>query len=537
MNLTTKLSYLNPLYMHEPVSFTLFQFLKKQGIKLNNDTLQQELSQHPYYPSLLSISDVLNGMGIPHEAYQIGIDAFLKNFHKPLFTHLKIQGKEIFAVIEHYDGDKLKIITEKAETQWYSKEEFEKIWNGVLLELTNEEKSHLTTTNNQKEIYPSPVKYGAFAFALFVLGYLIYLRTPLFSIQQIIFFVLNSAGIVISWILVLQHLNKNNILVKQLCQSKTQEGCDSVLNSKTSQITSWLSIAEAGLIYFTGATLSVLLFSTPIFYFYLALIAPLYSLYAIYIQAFVLKEWCRLCMGIHAIVFTSSIFVLVFDRTLFSILAWPGIPQFIVFLILIPAWLIINTILKKIIERGHYKQEYLRFKVDPELFKCCMNKQPKVNIPNELKVFSIGNLEAEHELTFVSNPFCGPCAEAHKIIEEWLQYGDLDFKITVIFSHANDEQDRNKQFVEWISGITAKEQFKSVLHNWFNSDKKDFSAWARKLQLNKTDLKYDTEVLQKWMDMAEVKATPTFFINGYRLSKKYQLEDIKYLITEIEPIA
>ncbi len=157
MNFITALPYLNPLYTHEPVSFALSQFLKKQGIKLDNDRLQQKLSEHPYYSSLLSISDVLNDLGIAHQVYQTDINTLINDLSKPLFTHLKIQGEDIFAIIERFENDKFKIITEKAETHWYSEEELETVWGGILLEL---ESGESVIMPKQDETYPKALKYG-----------------------------------------------------------------------------------------------------------------------------------------------------------------------------------------------------------------------------------------------------------------------------------------------------------------------------------------------------------------------------------------
>ncbi len=293
-------------------------------------------------------------------------------------------------------------------------------------------------------------------------------------------------------------------------------------------------MAEAGLIYFTGSALSTIVFKTPILSIYFVLLAPLYSIYAIYLQAFVLKEWCRLCMGIHALVLSCFISVLVFYSSLFSRIQLPELAQFAVFLLPALIWLTVSPIMKKLKDTGQLKIKYSKLKSNPELFKVLLTKQPKINIPIELKTFQLGNLEAVHELTFVSNPFCGPCAKAHQVIDEWLQNNNLDFKIVIIFSHSDHEESKNKQFVEWISGITDNGKLKSSLHHWFKLDNKDLSSWAERLNLTKTALKYDSEHLDQWMNMAEVHATPSFFINGYKLPNEYRLEDIKYLIPEID---
>lgn len=79
MNLTSVL-HLNPIYTHQPVAFIVTQFLKKQRIKINTGLLHQKLSEHPYFPSLLSISDVLTALNVSNQAYKIGLEILKENF-------------------------------------------------------------------------------------------------------------------------------------------------------------------------------------------------------------------------------------------------------------------------------------------------------------------------------------------------------------------------------------------------------------------------------------------------------------------------
>ncbi|HXH98687.1 MAG TPA: vitamin K epoxide reductase family protein [Sphingobacteriaceae bacterium] len=330
--------------------------------------------------------------------------------------------------------------------------------------------------------------------------------------------------------MVLQHLNRNNVLVQQLCQSKTQEGCETVLSSESAQLTPWLSMAEAGFAYFAGLTLTLIVFDRHSAIYLLPLLAPVFSLYAIYLQAFVIKQWCRLCMAVHAVIFLSfAAAVFIHWRQTFT---FPSLAELIAFMLPALIWFFIKPYITQLKKANQYHTEYARLKYSPEVFLALIKSQTKISIPQELKVFAFGNKEAVHELTFVSNPFCGPCAKAHLVIEEWLKQ-ELDFKISIVFIHSANKDDRKRVFVEHIGGISDQELLKEALHGWFTSEVKDITKWAEQYKLQSTSVPYDEMHLQQWVEIADVDATPTFFVNGYRLPKTYRVADIRYLITEV----
>jgi len=90
MHLTTFIPYLSPGYTHQPVAFIVKRFLKKQGITIDTELLHQKLIKHPYFPSLLSINDVLTDIGISNHAYQIDLETLKENFETAVLIYLKI---------------------------------------------------------------------------------------------------------------------------------------------------------------------------------------------------------------------------------------------------------------------------------------------------------------------------------------------------------------------------------------------------------------------------------------------------------------
>lgn len=74
MTIISALPYLDPIYIHQPIAYILKRLLKKHRVDINSSELHQHLIEHPYFPSLLSISDVLTLINVANQAYKIDLE-------------------------------------------------------------------------------------------------------------------------------------------------------------------------------------------------------------------------------------------------------------------------------------------------------------------------------------------------------------------------------------------------------------------------------------------------------------------------------
>lgn len=527
MNLIAALPYLNPVYVHQPVAFILHKFLKRHKIAISRELLSEKLAKHPFHPSLLSVSDVLDDLGLAHQAARIDFSLLMERKEIPALIHLSI-GEGAFGVILNLNEDAIKVLMEQGEERTFSKEQFLNAWNGIFLTLEANVTPVATISETRA---PRWVVHAFTALAAFFIFYWLF-KVPLpGQIAKWGSVLLNCGALMISWLLVLQHLNRNNRFVQGLCNSKTNKGCKSVLEAGSSKITNWLTMADVGLMYFAATTLLSLFFPTSVLYYYLAVLAPLFSLYAIYLQAFVIKEWCRLCNIVHGLVLLSFI-ITVATTELPNIIPLILFKEVTLFIIPTLIWGVMKPLLIKLREANFHRSQYAGIKFDPEIFSMLIQKQGRVIIPDDIKIFTLGNLQAQHELVFVSNPFCDPCARAHATIEEWLKR-EIDFKVICIFLHTSNVNDKNREFVERLGGLDTAHLAKA-LHDWFSSNEnRNIDRWAKRLRLKPEVLPYDESRFIDWQNQADIQGTPTFFINGYKLPEGYSLKDIKYLITGV----
>ncbi len=143
----------------------------------------------------------------------------------------------------------------------------------------------------------------------------------------------------------------------------------------------------------------------------------------------------------------------------------------------------------------------------------------------------LGNPDAATTITMVSNPFCAPCAKAHKILDQLLKTRD-DIKVKIIFTTRNDVGEEKAKVSQMaLSVLNDTALLERALSDWYAQRNKKYELWAKKypvklnMQINELTEKQNT-----WFDLAEVKVTPTIFVDGYKLPDPYTLDDVKYLV-------
>lgn len=179
-----------------------------------------------------------------------------------------------------------------------------------------------------------------------------------------------------------------------------------------------------------------------------------------------------------------------------------------------------------------FKTAAKKFKFNSDLFKQALKNQPRYAVDNDLMPIVLGNPDAETIITMVSNPYCGPCGNAHQTLSEWMKTRkDLQFKF--LFTTADDDDDARTQVARHataLSQLRDKSIVENALEDWYHPSTK-YEDWILKypVDLNKT-VEDATARQKKWCELAEIEFTPTILINGFKLPDPYRLEDIKYLI-------
>lgn len=519
-------------------------------VNISRTTLTTELEEHPDYPSLLSIGDVLNNYGIENLAIRLDPEKlpeipvpFLAPIHGDK-SHLTF-----FTVVKEVKQDGLTYYDpEKYEWCDISREHFLNKFSGtVLLAEAYEgagEKEYIQKIKEEKQIsIIQQLIVFCIPAMIILVGITAFVRMGTSAILPFTFSVLTLLGAIVGSLLIWYELDQHNLVLHQICSAGKKVNCGAILNSKASKIAgiSWSSI---GLSYFMGELL-LLLFTgvtdpqTLFIVSWLNVLALPYIVFSIYYQGKIAKQWCVLCLCVQSLLVLQFATALLggwhtlfsFDIISIELVLKTGaafVIPFIATMLLIPAF-------QKGKESKRHKNELQRLKHNAEVFEALLSTQPIIFDGSQELGITIGNPDAKYKLVKVCNPYCGPCAKAHAHLEHLLE-NNPDVQVRIIFNATGKKGDMKAPPVKHLMAIAEKGnegQTKQALNDWYLADKKDYAVFASKHPMNGELKNQDAKVeaMSRWYKESEIDFTPTFFLNGRAVPTIYGAKELKYLLT------
>jgi len=537
---------------YEPNVKASIAFLKLLNVKVNNATVNETLQNHPDWPSMLCVSDSFNKWNIPNgtgkiepnEIDQLPVPfiAYTNDREHPLSIVTQVAD----TTIQLYSKNYSKAITK-------TKEEFLKSWTGIYLIAEPDEHSGEKEykKNKRKAIINSLIPASLFALLTALSFFSVYNIVNNNDSNQVAnitgvyfqYFILLT-GVVVTSLLLWYEIDKTNPLLQKVCTGITKGDCNAILTGKQSKLLSWLSWSEVGFFYFAGGLL-VLLFAgsdltnTISLLGWLNVLALPYTVFSVYYQWRVAKQWCVLCLAVQALLVLGGINVVANNfLTSFSALSISFlIKNVLLYLLPVLLWYVVKPYILNLQKAKNTKREYLRIKFNAEIFTTLLKKQKHISISTEGLGINLGNPNATNTLIKVCNPYCGPCAKAHPQIDKLLEEIP-NLKVKIIFTTPNQPEQRAYKPVSHLLAINEQsnneENIRLALDDWYLADKKDYELFAAKYPMNGELAKqgYKMEAMDKWSKEMEIQFTPTIFINGYQLPDAYSVEDLQYFLLE-----
>ncbi len=452
----------------------------------------------------------------------------------------------ILAHIKQPGNEYMHIIPTAAD--WDAQKNITQHWSGVaIFPEKNAQWQHMDndTANREKN-----TRIAIFSLlAALAIGLFSYTALLVNDISINVFAAFSLLGLLFSLFALGSELGYQNDMVKQVCGAVSNGGCDKVLKSKNAKGLFGFTPAHLSVAYF--ATLSILFLltaaNTSLFYTSAALsISGIVLItWSLYSQAVVVKEWCAICLGIVAALAAQLVITAVFIFTATSITSFADaltLNGFTLFACIFAALTLgiypIKQFIAKHTRLQQQSTELKKWKTDASLFVSQWKSEAAVNNDSLENDLVIGKPGAPLQITVACNPYCGPCAKAHKKLDELLeQYpNELSVKIRLLFPIADKESKLTIAAAQILqlaaSNITSTEK-QAMLTDWFewmNMEKWN-TKWCNKI--NNKNVEEAMERHSDWIEEAKIKYTPTFFINGRNLPTRYGLEVLENLIPSL----
>jgi uncharacterized membrane protein len=523
-----------------------WQIIDLTGVKLTKTTLQKELEEHPDFPSLLSISDVFSSYGLSNTTIKI-LPSDFEKLPVPFITKQESKNHTAyFAVVKNID-DKVEFY-DPQKKRWtkVGKEDFIDQFSGIALlvdaegdagevdykDLKKEENKSLLT--KYLSVFLLPLLFIGFCFSK-----LSEAGTP--GASALVYAVSTLAGCVVCFLLLGYEVNIHNPIINQICTAGPKLNCSAIIHSKGSKIfgISWSTI---GFSYFAGNVL--ILFAGSVTNPDILAILSIFSLcslpyilYSIYFQWLVIKQWCILCLTIQLIL-AIQIFICIsagwYKMADFSTLTYGTVIQllsaytlpFIILSVSLPAFL------------GGKKNKTLfrelqRLKHDPDIFNTLLAKQKSTYDTPPIGII-LGNPTGKHKIIKVCNPYCSPCARAHKPLEKLLE-SNPNIQLQIIFSSTSDVADRRRLPVSHLLAIAKEgneDTTKKALGDWYLKVNRGYEEFSRNYPITEMLELQNPKIdeMLAWTEENKISFTPTIFVNGKQLPERYTINDLKFIL-------
>ncbi len=411
------------------VSEATVQLLKNLQIPVTATTAIEQVESHPDFPSLYSISDSLKNWKVDNAAYNIEAEN-LNDLPVPFIAHTRRAGGS-FVLVNSVNGS-IDFINEKGKTEKATRESFLKEWtNTVLLAEKNNHSGEKEYEQQKKKETLSGLRIPfivASALALVVLYTVLYSGAASGLAASLLLFT-KLIGCVVTGLLLWFEVDKANPVLQQFCSGGKNTNCTAVLSSKNSKLFGWLSWSEVGFFYFAGSFLSLLLtaYSQPAIaeatagglptlalLSWLNLIALPYTLFSVYYQWRIAKQWCPLCLTVQALLiieFAISYFgywspgaVMLSEAEvlqksqLINYSTNQLLPLLTSFLLPILFWTASKKAYLTAQKGKQYKKELSKLKYNKEIFTALLQKQKAITVSPEGLGISLGNPDAKHTI-------------------------------------------------------------------------------------------------------------------------------------------
>jgi hypothetical protein len=172
----------------------------------------------------------------------------------------------------------------------------------------------------------------------------------------------------------------------------------------------------------------------------------------------------------------------------------------------------------------------LRFKNNPRVFEALLNLNPAIDgqpWPDDLQ---IGDPNSTIQIVVACNPYCSPCANAHKFLHQLAENRQIG--LTIRFGIIVERYDKKIQAVQYLLRLLDKKPpsfRRKALHDWYLT--MDMELFRKNYPLNE-ELNVTELVLkhEQWTKANFIKYTPTIYVNGHLLPSIYKAEDLPALI-------
>lgn len=506
-------------------------FLRHAGLPVSKSYVSKLIRSHPDYPSILSIADAFEQLGISYQVSRTE-NSEINRLESPFLIHLNRNKGEV-AEIRHK-----KDLTEAIRADW----------SGIVVQVAS--KTQVPDLENSSEFKKERRRLtGSIVILVAVTCVLLTSAWPGFALHGVVLAGLSVIGLALGILLTFKDFGAGSALLSALCGRGKVTDCNDVLKSKGASIKG-IKLSGVTVVFFAWSLANVGLFFSDHFAYGIAMlwVSALLSLpmvlYSVHYQAFKIKSWCRICMMVNLILLCQAV-ILSFSVDLSVILTssffLDALKSFFVLAIASGSFYLIQSLISEISVLRQNVVEDLRIINSVDAFRSLLFKQKRIRAESFNYELTVGSPHASMTIMVACNLYCNPCKEKHMKLMNMLQGNEENVRVVFRFALSGNDEGReissNQYLIQfWLLNIHGRDdesvRTRDLLHDWFSAMNLVRFQRSHPLPIG-TDFSQAKLIESKhieWFDQVYIEFTPTFFLNWYQIPTVYTLDHLKILL-------
>ena len=499
------------------------KYLSLNNFKSQKKQFEDLFQSHPDYPSLFAITDTFDLLSIENAAVKISKEQLIELSD----SFLAVYKQNIVLVTK--DRDTIIVESKNEGKNRFLLDDFAQDWDGIVIVIEPNETSEIVKLNE---------KWNWLYYALSIIALVsVSFVYNSFGINEIIVLLTSVAGLVFSVFIIQEKLGVKNEMVSKFCNMTPKASCDSVIGSDKGEINKWVDFSDLPLLFFS-INITSLLFnpkdSSSIIGFVSLLSLPV-ILYSIWMQKWLLKKWCLLCLAISFLIIFQSVVWIFMKQPSFYITS--SLFSYLFSLILIGAiWLGIKPVLVNKIKGEYEISKLKKFKRNYKVLNFLSKKIPVLTGLDKLEGLRFGNIDADVRLLIILSPSCGYCHKAFKDALELVKTYNEKIFLKVLFN-INPENNDNpyKIVVERLLEInySSQDRVLEAISDW-HIKKLGLKEWIKKWGKGTISMKANQQIEMQynWCNENKFNYTPVKIVNDRMFPSEYELNELKYFLSD-----
>lgn len=355
------------------------------------------------------------------------------------------------------------------------------------------------------------------------------------NIFEIIRILLSCSGIFVCTMLMEKQLYGESRYGDRVCSLFSHADCNSVLDGSMAKVFG-ISWSEIGLGFFIANILLLSVYPSSVgVVAVISWIAMLYGVWSVCYQWRVAKSWCVLCLIVQAIIWAQGIMAIIQYSTVpFTLNLFSSLFACMFFAVCIMAVHQYANAYVAEDERINAVQKYRALKANSAVAKVLFEQSGYYETSLKDSSIIFGNANAKIRVTILSNPHCNPCARMHKRVDKLLRMNGCDICIQYIFASFNESlEDSSRYLISYYLNHNTDETLRKF-YLWYEKEKDNYQKLIKENEafLHTEPIEEEMKKHRNWKNKTSFTSTPTILINGYKLPKEYELEDVITIISK-----